>query len=442
MLSYKRRTRRLLSGTFGRRTTRAQQVAIRGKVKITSSWLKQVSVAASALVGLICAVAGLVLCCIRSKRARQKPASFELEDDEHIITQPELRRGLDSSELGYSELAAATNNFAEDRKIGRGGFGPVYRGYLTDQDRHVAIKVLSQELSVQGLKEFQAEVTIMSQLRHRNIVRLVGWCSRRRGLALVYELMPGGSLDTLLYNAGRHLTWPERYKIALQLGSALRYLHTECDQCVVHGDIKPANVMLDASGNAKLGDFGLARLVDHGAEPQTTQVVAGTVGYIDPEFVSSRRPSAESDVYSFGVVLLEIACGRRPTPSRRSDQAASAALLASVRDMYHRKVILDAADRRLDGEFDGMQMERLLVTGLWCAHQDPLQRPSVAQAVDVLRSEGAELPVLGTMGGSGEIRALEEHVYGDLSAESSAYFDDSDETAYLTTEDSAYLLQM
>jgi serine/threonine protein kinase len=210
----------------------------------------------------------------------------------------------------------------------------------------------------------------------------------------------------------------------------------------VHGDIKPANVMLDASGNAKLGDFGLARLVNHGAEPQTTQVVAGTVGYIDPEFVSSRRPSAESDVYSFGVVLLEIACGRRPTLSRRPDQAASAALMASVRDLYRRNVILEAADRRLDGEFDGMQMERLLVTGLWCAHHDPMQRPSIVQALDVLRSEDAELPVLVMMGDSGEIRGLEEQAYGDLSDKSSAYLDESDETAYLTTEDSTYLLQM
>jgi serine/threonine protein kinase len=225
-----------------------------------------------------------------------------------------------------------------------------------------------------------------------------------------------------------------RYKIALQLGSALRYLHTDCDQCVVHGDIKPANVMLDAFGNAKLGDFGLARLVDHGAEPQTTQVVAGTVGYIDPEFVSSRRPSTESDVYSFGVVLLEIACGRRPASVRRPGQAASAALLASVRDMYRRNVIIDAADRRLECEFDEMQMERLLVTGLWCAHQDPLQRPSVDQAVDVLRSEDPQLPALGAMGGSDEdISALEGQAYGDLSAENSAYLDASNETAYLTT---------
>jgi hypothetical protein len=157
--------------------------------------------AGSALVGFICAVAELALCCICSKRPRPKPASIELEDDEHIITQPELRQGLGPSEFRYSELAAATDSFVEDRKIGRGGFGPVYRGYLTDQDRHVAIKVLSHELSVQGLKEFEAEVTILSQLRHRNIVRLVGWCGRQRELALVYELVSGGSLDTHLYKS-------------------------------------------------------------------------------------------------------------------------------------------------------------------------------------------------------------------------------------------------
>ncbi|XP_071676286.1 L-type lectin-domain containing receptor kinase IX.1 isoform X2 [Lolium perenne] len=430
-------TRRLMTATYGRNATTQHR-------EVASSWMEQASVAGPALAGLIWAVTGLVLCCIRIKRPLQSTAATELVeyDDEQIIREPDLRQGLGPRRFRYSELAAATGNFAEERKIGRGGFGPVYRGYLTDQDRHVAIKVLSQELSVQGLKEFQAEVNITSWLRHRNIVRLIGWCGRRRGLALVYELMPGGSLDMHLYNPGTHLTWPQRYKIALQLGSALRYLHMDCDQCVVHGDIKPANIMLDASGNAKLGDFGLARLVDHGAEPQTTQVVAGTVGYIDPEFVSSRRPSAESDVYSFGVVLLEIACGRRPTTSRRSDQAASAALLASVRDMYRRNVILEAADRRLDGEFDRMQMERLLVTGLWCAHHYPVQRPSVAQALDVLRSEGAELPVLVTMGDSGEILALEGQAYGDLSDESSAYLDESDETAYLTTEDSTYLLQM
>ncbi|KAM0830043.1 hypothetical protein ACQ4PT_066475 [Festuca glaucescens] len=294
---------------------------------------------------------------------------MDLEDDDQQFMRepelPELRRGLGPRVFRYSELAAATGNFASEREIGRGGFGPVYKGYWSEENRHVAIKVLSRELSVQGLKEFQAEVTMMSQLRHRNVVRILGWCGRQRGLALVYELMPGGSLDNHLYNPARCLTWPQ----------------------------------------------------------------------------SSRRPSAESDVYSFGVVLLEIACGRRPTPSRRPDQTASAALLTLVRFMYSRNVILDAADQRLEGEFHGMQMERLLVTGLWCAHHDSMQRPSVTQAVDALRSEDAGLPALGMVRGSGEIRALEGQAYANLSAGNSSYSDASTKTGYLTSEDSAFRFQ-
>ncbi|XP_020190112.1 probable kinase CHARK [Aegilops tauschii subsp. strangulata] len=311
---YEPRTRKLLPGTThgqgvtGRAAKALQHVVIRGHGKVasrSSSWLELAAMAASALLGLICAITGLVLCCIRSKRTRQQSMSA-------IITEPELQRGLGPRQFRYGQLAAATCNFAEEKKIGRGGFGQVYRGYLSDQDLHVAIKTLSvavsEERSVQGLKEFQAEVTVLSQLRHRNIVQLVGWwCGgrrRRRGrrLALVYELMPGGSLDTHLYDADKHLTWPERYEIALGLGSALRYLHTECDRCIVHGDIKPANVMLDASGNAKLGDLGLARLVDHGAEPRTTQVVAGTVGYIDPELVNGQRCAASAWCFSRSAV--------------------------------------------------------------------------------------------------------------------------------------------
>ncbi|XBI38611.1 hypothetical protein VPH35_123581 [Triticum aestivum] len=204
-LPYEPRARRLLSGTYGRRATRKLHVAARGKA--VSSWLEQAAVAASALIGLICAVATVLLCCMRSKRPRQSTArSNQLEDVEHVIREPELRRALGPREFRYSELAAATDNFAEERKIGRGGFGPVYRGYLTGQNRHVAIKMLSEDQSVQGLKEFQAEVTVMSQLRHRNIVHLVGWCGRRRELALAYELMPGGSLDTHLYNPDRTIT--------------------------------------------------------------------------------------------------------------------------------------------------------------------------------------------------------------------------------------------
>jgi serine/threonine protein kinase len=222
------------------------------------------------------------------------------------------------------------------------------------------------------------------------------------------------------------------------VGSAIVYLHTECEQCVLHGDIKPANILLDTSCNAKLGDFGLARLVDHGTDSRTTQVVAGTPGYMDPEFVNNGRPSAEADVFSFGVVLLELACGRRPTAARPNATTTPVLLIDWVRDMYHKNTVLGAADRRLDGEFDHQQMRRVLVAGLWCTHHDQSQRPLIAQAMDLLRRQDAELPILAEMRSpaTASVRYLEEIAYGDLdlSGEDSGLEDSSADTAYHTSE--------
>ncbi|MFS7923289.1 putative protein kinase RLK-Pelle-L-LEC family [Helianthus anomalus] len=155
------------------------------------------------------------------------------------------------------------------------------------------------------------EVKINSRLRHRNLVQLVGWCHDKNQFLLVYEYMPNGSLDSHLF--GKNITplkWPVRYKIAIGLASALLYLHEEWEQCVVHRDIKPSNIMLDSGINVKLGDFGLARFVEHELGTRTT-VLAGTLGYMAPEYISTGKASKESDVYSFGVVPLEIACGRK-----------------------------------------------------------------------------------------------------------------------------------
>ncbi|CAN6213707.1 unnamed protein product [Urochloa humidicola] len=194
--------------------------------------------------------------------------------------------------------------------------------------------------------------------------------------------------------------------------------------------------MLDTSLNAKLGDFGLARLVEHGGEPQTTQVVAGTPGYIDPEFINKRWPRTEMDVYSFGVVLLEIACGNRPA-SRQPNGASS--LLSWVHGLYDQGRAIDAADQRLNGEFDQWQMERVIVTGLWCARQDPMQRPSIVQAMDVLRSACAELPVIPAMRDARHIHSMEEQVYADLPVEDRSVHA-VNPSAYFTSKDSVYLL--
>lgn len=176
----------------------------------------------------------------------------------------------------------------------------------------------------------------------------------------------------------------------LGVGSALLYLHQDTEQCVVHRDVKPSNIMLDASFTAKLGDFGLARLINDGRRSHTTGM-AGTLGYIDPESVLAGRASVESDVYSYGVLLLEVTCGRRPAVVQENGDVVH--LVQWVWDLYGGGGILGAVDERLSGEFDGREMERVLVSGLWCAHPDRSLRPSIRQAINVLQFE-APLPSL------------------------------------------------
>ncbi|CAL4897894.1 unnamed protein product [Urochloa decumbens] len=293
----------------------------------------------------------------------------------------------------YDDLAAATGDFSDDRRLGSGGFGSVYRGFLTEGDRHVAVKRVS-ETSRQGWKEFVSEVKIISRLRHRNLVQLIGWCDGDGELLIVYELMHNGSLDAHLYDPEHVLTWPVRYGIALGVGAALLYLHEDAERRVVHRDVKPSNVMLDASFTAKLGDFGLARLIDDGRRSHTTGV-AGTMGYMDPECMLAGRVDVTSDVYSFGVLLLEVTCGRRPAVRARDEDEYFVHLVQWVWDSYGRGSILDAADERLAGEFDVREMARTMLVGLWCAHPDRSLRPTIRQAVNVLRSEAPppSLPV-------------------------------------------------
>ncbi|KAI9071920.1 hypothetical protein K1719_046126 [Acacia pycnantha] len=293
-----------------------------------------------------------------------------------------LRNG--AQKFSYSELASAANYFKDGQKLGQGGFGGVYKGFLKDSNSYVAIKRISKD-SKQGKKEFASEVRIISQLRHRNLVQLIGWCHERKELLLVYEYMPHGSLDSHLFNKEQSLlTWSIRFKIAQGLASALLYLHEEWEQCVVHRDIKSSNIMLDSSFNAKLGDFGLARLVDHEKGAQTT-ALAGTMGYMAPECVTTGRASKETDVYSFGVVALEIICGRKPIISEAPEDKIN--IVQWVWDLYGIGRILEAVDSRLEGDFDHGQVECLLIVGLWCAHPDQNRRPSIRQAIHVLNFE-------------------------------------------------------
>ncbi|PQQ03276.1 L-type lectin-domain containing receptor kinase IX.1-like [Prunus yedoensis var. nudiflora] len=301
----------------------------------------------------------------------------------------EFENGTGPKKFSYRKLAQSTHNFDEEQKLGEGGFGGVYRGYITDLNLNVAVKRISSG-SRQGLKEYAAEVRIISRLRHRNLVQLIGWCHERKQLLLVYEFMSNGSLDSHLFNAKSLLAWDARYRIAQGLASGLFYLHEEWEQCVLHRDVKSSNIMLDSNFNAKLGDFGLARLVDHGKQSQTT-VLAGTMGYMAPECMTTGKASKETDVYSFGVVALEIACGRKPIdPEFRSSQIT---MVAWVWELYGEGRVIEAADPKLSGDFEKRQMECLLIVGLWCAHPDYKIRPSIQQTIQVLNFE-VPLPIL------------------------------------------------
>ncbi|KAL8170874.1 hypothetical protein V2J09_022678 [Rumex salicifolius] len=224
-----------------------------------------------------------------------------------------------------------------------------------------------------------------TQLRHRNLVQLLGWCHDRGELLLVYEFMPNRSLDSHLFNPKLDfLPWETRYKIARGLSSALSYLHEEWEQSVVHRDIKCSNVMLDLNFNPKLGDFGLARLTDHDAGLQTT-AVAGTPGYLAPECLLTGKFSKESDVYSFGIAALEIACGRKIIEVK--EEKGKVNLAEWVWDLYGKGIIVEAVDYRLEGEFDERQAECLMIVGLWCSHPDASCRPSIKQAITTLNFE-------------------------------------------------------
>uniref|UniRef100_A0A5B7B263 non-specific serine/threonine protein kinase n=1 Tax=Davidia involucrata TaxID=16924 RepID=A0A5B7B263_DAVIN len=357
---------------------------IPGQKKNNKALVLGLSVGLCVLVSGILSWLGIGLWKKRSTRGKEETeVIFDLAMDD------EFEKGSGPKKFSYAELAHATNNFSEEEKLGEGGFGGVYRGFCRESNSYVAIKRVSRG-SKQGLKEYASEVKIISRLRHRNLVQLIGWCHEKEELLLVYELMPNGSLDTHLFKGKSLLTWAMRYRIAQGLASALLYLHEEWEQCVVHRDIKSSNIMLDSNFNAKLGDFGLARLVDHEKGLQTT-VLAGTMGYMAPECVITVKASKVSDVYSFGIVALEIACGRKPIDLKA--QETQIIMVEWVRDLYRMGKLLEAADPKLCGDFDEQEMERLMIVGLSCAHPDYNLRLSIREAIQVLNFE-SPLPIL------------------------------------------------
>ncbi|GLT87004.1 hypothetical protein SLE2022_051090 [Rubroshorea leprosula] len=281
--------------------------------------------------------------------------------------------------FGYRDLQNATKNFSE--KLGGGGFGSVFKGTLPDS---TVIAVKKLESISQGEKQFRTEVSTIGTIQHVNLVRLRGFCSEGTRKLLVYDYMPNGSLDTHLFHEkdSRVLDWERRYKIGLGTARGLVYLHEKCRDCIIHCDIKPENILLDAEFCPKIADFGLAKLVGRDFSRVLT-TMRGTRGYLAPEWISGVAITAKADVYSYGMMLLEFVSGRRnsehtPDGKVRFFPTWAASIVAQGGD------VLSLLDPRLDGNANVEELSRICKVACWCIQDDETQRPSMGQVVQIL----------------------------------------------------------
>ncbi|NP_001307923.1 clade XII lectin receptor kinase [Solanum lycopersicum] len=319
---------------------------------------------------------------------RKKKRTQVLDQSENIEIQIQ-NSATAPQRFQLKDLKRATGNFDPKNILGRGGCGVVLKGMLDQKE--VAVKRFFNDSS-QGAKDLIAEVTTIGNLHHKNLVKLIGWCYESNELLVVYEFMPNGSLEKLIFceenGKGLSLNWEIRYGVICGIAQALDYLHNGCQKRVLHRDIKASNIMLDSELNARLGDFGLARTVQvNGKTHHSTKEIAGTIGYMAPESFHIGRATVETDVFAFGVLVLEVACGRKPGNRRYEENNYTNRVIEYVWDLYKIGRIIDAIDVRLDRDFNEEQAECVLILGLACCHPNPYERPSMKTALQILTGE-------------------------------------------------------
>nr|XP_051226174.1 cysteine-rich receptor-like protein kinase 15 isoform X2 [Lolium perenne] len=288
--------------------------------------------------------------------------------------------GLDCFSLQV--LKAATSNFSIQNKLGEGGFGEVFKGGLQG-GKEIAVKRLSQN-SAQGFNELKNELVLANRLRHRNLVQLLGVCFQEK--LLVYEYMPQGSLDSILFDPEKahQLDWTRRTTIISGIARGLLYLHEESPLKIIHRDLKPSNVLLDLDMNPKISDFGLSRAFGGDQSIDITKRPVGTLGYMSPEYAYCGQVSAKSDMYSFGVIVLEIITGRRN--NRSLEDAASRSLLSYVWEMWSTGSVEELVDPSLGGRYPESEALYCVQIGLLCVQENPSARPDASEVVLMLNT--------------------------------------------------------
>ncbi|TYJ09568.1 hypothetical protein E1A91_A11G150200v1 [Gossypium mustelinum] len=289
----------------------------------------------------------------------------------------------------FRELAAATRNFRKECLIGEGGFGRVYKGKLEKTGQVVAVKQLDRN-GLQGNREFLVEVLMLSLLHHPNLVNLIGYCSDGDQRLLVYEYMPLGSLDDHLLDISpsqKPLDWYARMKIARGAAQGLEYLHDKANPPVIYRDLKSANILLDHEYNAKLSDFGLAKLGPQGDKTHVSSRVMGTYGYCAPEYQRTGQLTVKSDVYGFGVVLLELITGRRAIDTTRPNNEQN--LVSWAQPMFKEpSKFSELADPLLEGNFPVRGLQQALAVAAMCLQEEGEVRPLISDVVTALSCLG------------------------------------------------------
>ncbi|KAL6609733.1 hypothetical protein ACP70R_039702 [Stipagrostis hirtigluma subsp. patula] len=348
---------------------------------VRTALLVSIPVAATLLVLLLVAV---YLC----KRNRKPHELVQIASTRHV--DDEEMRSSESLLYDLNTLRAATDNFSEENKLGEGGFGPVYKGTLQN-GQEIAVKRLAVT-SQQGQVEMKNEVMLVAKLQHKNLVRLLGCCMEEHERLLIYEFLSNNSLDKILFDLARQqeLSWEQRHKIIAGIGRGLLYLHEDSRLTIIHRDLKASNILLDADMNPKISDFGLAKLFNMDSSVGNTSRIAGTYGYMAPEYALHGIFSAKSDVFSYGVLVLEIVTGRRNTYTFASGPSED--LLAFVWRHWRSGNVAQLLDGCPDEGRRPQEMLRCVHVGLLCVQEDPHLRPAMASVIIMLNSRSITLP--------------------------------------------------
>ncbi|KAK4720203.1 hypothetical protein R3W88_018541 [Solanum pinnatisectum] len=317
---------------------------------------------------------------------------------ENIISQTvgnykkdEENKNIAAQTFTFRELATATKNFRQECLIGEGGFGRVYKGHLDRTDQVIAVKQLDRN-GLQGNREFLVEVLMLSLLHHNNLVNLIGYCADGEQRLLVYEYMQQGALEDHLFDVSADrspLDWFTRMKIASNAAKGLEYLHHKANPPVIYRDLKSSNILLDKDYNAKLSDFGLAKLGPMGNNSHVSSRVMGTYGYCAPEYQRTGQLSVKSDVYSFGVVLLELITGKRAVdPTKNGHEQILVAWAEPIFKDTSR--YSELADPLFKGDIPKRSFNQAIAIAAMCLQEDPTVRPSISDVVTALTFLWAE----------------------------------------------------